>query len=67
MIAPHEESPVLIVEDDRKTASLIALYLEKEGMANAAWPAARVFGHGVDGRTDAASRTRMETATFAMG
>ena len=31
MIAPSGESPILIIEDDRKTASLIALYLEKEG------------------------------------
>ena len=31
MIAPSGESPILIVEDDRKTASLIALYLEREG------------------------------------
>jgi DNA-binding response OmpR family regulator len=31
MIATPKENPVLIVEDDRKTASLIALYLEREG------------------------------------
>jgi DNA-binding response OmpR family regulator len=31
MIASSGESPVLIIEDDRKTASLIALYLEREG------------------------------------
>lgn len=31
MAAVKESSPVLIVEDDRKTASLVALYLEREG------------------------------------
>jgi DNA-binding response OmpR family regulator len=31
MVAPSGESPILIIEDDRKTASLIALYLEREG------------------------------------
>jgi DNA-binding response OmpR family regulator len=31
MIAPPGEGPILIVEDDRKTASLVALYLEREG------------------------------------
>jgi DNA-binding response OmpR family regulator len=31
MTAPSGESPILIIEDDRKTASLIALYLEREG------------------------------------
>jgi len=31
MIAPSDQAPILIVEDDKKTASLIALYLEKEG------------------------------------
>jgi DNA-binding response OmpR family regulator len=31
MPIPAKESPILIVEDDKKTASLIALYLEREG------------------------------------
>ena len=31
MAGVKESSPVLIVEDDRKTASLVALYLEREG------------------------------------
>jgi DNA-binding response OmpR family regulator len=31
MSANSGESPILIIEDDRKTASLIALYLEREG------------------------------------
>ena len=31
MTAPSGQAPILIVEDDRKTASLIALYLEREG------------------------------------
>lgn len=31
MAAVKESSPVLIVEDDRKTASLLTLYLEREG------------------------------------
>jgi DNA-binding response OmpR family regulator len=28
---PSDQGPILIIEDDRKTASLIALYLEREG------------------------------------
>jgi DNA-binding response OmpR family regulator len=35
MIAPSGESPILIIEDDRNTASLIALYLEREGYQTA--------------------------------
>ena len=31
MTAPSDQAPILIVEDDKKTASLIALYLEREG------------------------------------
>ena len=31
MTPPSDQAPILIIEDDRKTASLIALYLEKEG------------------------------------
>ena len=31
MTAPSHHTPILIVEDDKKTASLIALYLEKAG------------------------------------
>jgi DNA-binding response OmpR family regulator len=31
MTIPREKSPILIAEDDRKTADLIALYLEREG------------------------------------
>ena len=31
MTAPPDQAPILIVEDDKKTASLIALYLEREG------------------------------------
>ena len=31
MTAPSDQRPVLIIEDDKKTASLIALYLEREG------------------------------------
>ena len=31
MKAHHTEPPVLIIEDDQKTAKLVALYLEKEG------------------------------------
>jgi DNA-binding response OmpR family regulator len=31
MIAPSDQAPILIVEDDKKTASLIGLYLEREG------------------------------------
>ncbi len=31
MAAPPDHNPILIVEDDKKTASLIALYLEREG------------------------------------
>jgi DNA-binding response OmpR family regulator len=31
MTAPSDQAPILIIEDDKKTASLIALYLEKEG------------------------------------
>jgi DNA-binding response OmpR family regulator len=31
MTTPSGESPILIIEDDRKTAALIALYLEREG------------------------------------
>jgi DNA-binding response OmpR family regulator len=31
MTAPSEQAPVLIIEDDKKTASLIALYLERDG------------------------------------
>jgi DNA-binding response OmpR family regulator len=29
--SPSDQAPILIVEDDKKTASLIALYLEREG------------------------------------
>jgi len=28
---PDKSGPILIVEDDKKTASLVALYLEREG------------------------------------
>ncbi|HME46287.1 MAG TPA: response regulator transcription factor [Syntrophorhabdales bacterium] len=31
MTAPSDQPPILIIEDDKKTASLIALYLEREG------------------------------------
>lgn len=31
MTVPSDQPPILIIEDDRKTASLIALYLEREG------------------------------------
>src|SRR5271157_662455 len=31
MTAPSDQLPILIVEDDKKTASLISLYLEREG------------------------------------
>jgi len=31
MVARPDQAPILIVEDDKKTASLVALYLEKEG------------------------------------
>ena len=31
MASPFDQHPILIVEDDKKTASLIALYLEREG------------------------------------
>ena len=31
MKSPADPRPVLIVEDDRKTASLVKLYLEREG------------------------------------
>ncbi|HUJ89700.1 MAG TPA: response regulator transcription factor [Syntrophorhabdales bacterium] len=31
MAAPSDHPPILIIEDDKKTASLIALYLEREG------------------------------------
>jgi DNA-binding response OmpR family regulator len=31
MVNANKSSPILIVEDDRKTASLLALYLEREG------------------------------------
>ncbi|MGD0488451.1 MAG: response regulator transcription factor [Syntrophorhabdales bacterium] len=31
MTAPSDQAPILIIEDDKKTASLIALYLEREG------------------------------------
>jgi len=31
MAAPSDQRPILIIEDDKKTASLIALYLEREG------------------------------------
>ena len=31
MVSMGRKGPVLIVEDDKKTASLVALYLEREG------------------------------------
>ena len=31
MVSTDTRGPVLIVEDDKKTASLVALYLEREG------------------------------------